>query len=409
MRSQATTRRWLLSLALLASLAGCERGGGQFVDADWHRKDLNAHLARWVTVAPTPSGLMLGQFDRNWQAQQGASGDLTLHSRIVYALIVGYEATGDKRYADAARRGADFMLEHFHDPQYGGFYQRVDADGKAVDSSKNTYGHAFALLALSHMARVTGDERYKQAALAAWHDIRTNLRDADGGFRANAGRDFAPSSGLRTQNPVMHMFESLLALIEATGDRQALEDARSVGDFVLYKLMVGLPSGGAYIPEWYDEHWKPLATRDLGAYVDVGHQFEWSHLLRTAERRGLPPIYSDVDDRLLKYAVASGYDEASGGIFNRIYPDGAVDRHKYWWQQAEAMRAFMAVGDRPEMARRYRQTLELVDEEVLDRDHGGWRFGVKQTCQDGLCGNMQPEPYHLVGLDVAALSIANSQ
>lgn len=409
MTSKATALRLLLSSALLMALAGCEREDGQFVNADWHRKDLNAHLARWVAVAPTPSGLMLGQFNRNWQPQKRASGDLTIHSRVVYAMIVGYEATGDQRYADAARRGADFMLQYFRDPQYGGFYQHVDAAGKVVDNSKNTYSHAFAVLALSHMARVTGDERYKQAALTAWRDIRSKLRDADGGFVANASREFAPASGLRTQNPVMHMFEALLALVEATGDPGALEDARSVGNFVLYKLMVGLPGGGAYIPEWYDAQWKPLATADQGAYIDIGHQFEWSHLLRTAERRGLPPMFADVGDRLLKYAIANGYDEASGGIFNRIFPDGSVDRHKYWWQQAEAMRAFMAVGQRPEMARRYQQTLELVDHEMLDRDHGGWRLGAKRTCDDGLCGDLQPEPYHLVGLDVTALSMASTQ
>jgi mannobiose 2-epimerase len=392
-------------LALLLLACSQKLDAGDYVDAAWHRKDLDRHLARWLAIAPTSSGLLVGQFDRDWKAPAQQVGDLTIHSRLLYAMIAGYEANGDQRYLDAARRGADFLLQHFHDPQYGGFYQRVDPNnGMVVADFKNTYGQAFALLALSHVARVTGDARYRQAALDAWRDIK-QLRDADGGFRQEAARDFSGNGGLRSQNPVMHLFEALLALLDASDDAAVREDARKLGNFVLYKLLVGQSSGGAYIPEWYDTHWQPLASKEDGAYIDFGHQFEWSHLLRSAERRGLPPLYGDVADRLLKYAVANGYDDSDGGIFNRAFPDGSVDRYKYWWQQAEGMRAFLAAGTRPDMARRYRQTLELVDQEVLDQANGGWQWGDKRTCAAGLCGTQQPEPYHLVGVDLAALAL----
>jgi mannose/cellobiose epimerase-like protein (N-acyl-D-glucosamine 2-epimerase family) len=198
------------------------------------------------------------------------------------------------------------------------------------------------------------------------------------------------------------MFEALLALIDATGDPQVLADARDMGDFVVNQLMVGLPDGGAYIPEWYDAQWKPLQNGD--GFTDLGHQFEWSHLLRSAEKRGLPAVYSGVADRLLKFAVANGYDEQEGGIFNRMSPRGDVDRNKFWWQQAEGMKAFLAAAERPEMARRYRDTLDLVDKEFLDRENGGWLFGSKDTCAHGNCSAQQPDPYHLVSLDWLVLS-----
>jgi mannose/cellobiose epimerase-like protein (N-acyl-D-glucosamine 2-epimerase family) len=398
---------WQLACVLVL-LLGCNQklDAGDYVDAAWHRKDLDSHLTRWLALAPTASGLLLGQFDRHWQAAAQPVGDLTIQSRLIYTLIAGYEANGEQRYLDAARRGADFLLQYFHDPQLGGFYQRVDpVSFKVMVDTKNTYGQAFALLALSHMARVTGEARYRQAALEAWRAIKL-LRDVDGGFRPEAARDFSSGAGLRTQNPVMHIFEALLALLDATNDSAVLADTESVGNFVLYKLLVGLPSGGAYIPEWYDQHWQPLASKEAGGYIDFGHQFEWSHLLRSAERRGLPPLYGEVADRLLKYAVANGYDDSEGGVFNRAFPDGSVDRYKYWWPQAEALRAFLAAGTRPDMARRYRQTLDLVEQELVDHTNGGWLFGDKQTCLAGLCGSQQPEPYHLVGMDLAALALS---
>jgi mannose/cellobiose epimerase-like protein (N-acyl-D-glucosamine 2-epimerase family) len=391
---------------LLAACDSDNGGRGAMADvanADWHRKDLNAHLSRWLAVAPTPSGLLQGQFDRNWQPPAKLNGDLTTHSRLVYTMLVGYEATADQRYLDAARRGTEFLLTSFHDPLHGGFFQVVDAAGKPVSMSKNSYGHAFALLALSHAARVTGEPKYKEAALAAWRDIRLNLREPGGGLRGVVPRDFrSTQESNHTQNPVMHMFEALLALIDASGDQQVVADARELGDFVLNRLMVGLPDGGAYIPEWYDAQWKPLANGD--GFTDLGHQFEWSHLLRSAEKRGLPPLYADVADRLLKFAVAKGYDEQDGGIFNRMSTSGEVDRNKFWWQQAEGMKAFLAVAQRPEMARRYHETLELVDKEIVDRDNGGWRFGAKETCARGGCAKQQPDPYHLVGLDWTVLA-----
>lgn len=403
--------RFAASLLLAASLLGCDGAAGrlQHVATQWHRQDLEAQLGRWLAVAPSPSGLLVGKFDRQWQPLPAKGGELTTHSRLVYTLAIGYETSGDRRYLDEARRGADFLLAHFRDPQYGGFFSSVDADGQLLNGNKNTYGHAFALLALAHVARVSGEERYRQAALAAWDDINRHLRDDAGGFRGNAPRDFAPSGGLRSQNPVMHMFEALLALIDATGDPRAVAGAQSVGHFVLYKLLAGQADGGAYIPEWYDAQWQPLPSRDKGGYIDVGHQFEWSHLLAGAERRGLSGLYGAAGERVLQWGLQAGYDEHEGGIFNRVYPDGTVDRSKYWWPQAEALRALLvaaAGSERRDLWRRYEQTLELVRAEFVDPVAGGWRTGDRRLCETGRCGDEQPDPYHMVGLHVTALQLA---
>lgn len=380
----------------------------RFIVAEWHKQDLAAHLTRWLTIAPTPSGLLLGKFDRQWQAVPAQGGDLTTHSRLIFTLVKGYETTGDKHYLDTAVRGTDFLLNRFHDPVHGGFFSSVAPDGTVINANKNTYGHAFALFALSHAARVTKDEKYRAAALNAWEEINLYLRDSDGGFRPEAPRDFAPSNSLRNQNPVMHMFEALLSLIDATGDSRAVAGAQSVGNFVVYKLLQGQVDGGACIPEWYDEHWKPLPTKDKGGYIDVGHQFEWSHLLATSERRGLPPLYAGVAERLLKYGLKVGYDDIEGGVLNRVYPDGSIDRDKYWWQQAEGLRALMVAAsnsNRRDLWRRYEQTQELVKSQFIDEVHGGWKFADKRTCEAGRCGSEQPEPYHMVGMHDTALSL----
>jgi uncharacterized protein YyaL (SSP411 family) len=240
-----------VGVALASMTPGCDKlrgsSSGARIDAAWHRHALlDGLLARWVAVAPSETGAMRSAVDRRWVAAAEQPGDLTEHARLVYAFAIGYELSQDKRYLDAADRGAEFLLAHFHDPLHGGFFTRVAADGRVIHPSKSAYGHAFALFALSHMARVTQQERYRSAALRTWQVIHTWLRNPSGGFFGDLPRDFAkpaqPQGG--SQNPVMHMFEALLALHDATQDPAALDGAKGVAEFVVYKLLVGLPDGG---------------------------------------------------------------------------------------------------------------------------------------------------------------------
>mgnify|MGYP002380517265 CR=1 FL=1 len=402
-----------VGVALASMTPGCDKlrgsSSGARIDAAWHRHALlDGLLARWVAVAPSETGAMRSAVDRRWVAAAEQPGDLTEHARLVYAFAIGYELSQDKRYLDAADRGAEFLLAHFHDPLHGGFFTRVAADGRVIHPSKSAYGHAFALFALSHMARVTQQERYRSAALRTWQVIHTWLRNPSGGFFGDLPRDFAkpaqPQGG--SQNPVMHMFEALLALHDATQDPAALDGAKGVAEFVVYKLLVGLPDGGAYIPEWFDPAWQPLPTRDAGGYTDIGHQFEWSHMLRAAEQRGLVGVYAQTAERLLQFATRVGYDEIDGGAFTAMYPDGTVNRDKHFWQQCEALRAFLAAaaaGGQPEMRRRYEQTLALVREQFIDQTHGGW---FAKACKRGDCAGAQPEPYHMTGMHAMALAMA---
>ena len=214
------------------------------------------------------------------------------------------------------------------------------------------------------------------------------------------------AADIKTQNPLMHLFEALLALHDATHDPVAMKGAKSLGEFVVYRLLQSQPDDGASIPEWYDNDWKPLTTKEKGAYTDLGHQFEWAHLLWEAEGRGLTGIYSLTAERLLNFAVKHGYDEINGGVYRVRYPDGTVEKDKFWWQQTEAMRAFMmsaTLNKKKDMWHRYEQTLKLVQEQFIDKTHGGWH---DRACARGDCNGAQVEPYHMTALHAFAIEWA---
>ncbi len=408
------TRRSLLLYGGALSLTACERttAPDRAIDAAWHRQALvDGVLAHWLKGSPRPSGLFNLHFAHDWtpKLETPARLDLTAQGRMIYSMIIGYELTKNRAYLDAATRGTRFLLERFHDPVHGAFFHVVGEDGTVIADRKRTYAEAFALLALSHMGRVTGEQAYKSAALTAWQEISQGLLDTQGGFIEVTTRDFKPESTARTQNPVMHMFEALMALVGATDDPRARAAARALGDFVINQLMQGLADGSACIPEWYDEHWKPLPTRDKGGYIELGHQFEWVHLLIRGSQLGLSPVYAAVAERLLQYALKVGYDEIDGGAFDRTYPDGGMDRGKGYWQQCECLHALIAaasVDERRELWRRYEQTLTLVQKQFIDARTGGW---YAKACRDGACMDQeQPEPYHMVSLHRAALQAAGA-
>ncbi|MDR7333478.1 AGE family epimerase/isomerase [Roseateles asaccharophilus] len=399
------------ALALLAGLSACGDPASRSpdrTDAAWHRADLDRLLSSWLAHAPRLDGGFQLRFNRAWQVMPEAELELTGQARLVFAFAAGHEITQDARYLAAARRGADFLLAHFVDPVHGGFFHTVTPEGRPRATFKIAYGHAFALLALAQLYRTGKDARHRDAALRAWSAIQTGFFDGQGGLFNECAADFKPTRGVRTQNPVMHMFEALLALHQATGDAGVQAGARRLGDFVVYKLLQGQPEsagGGACIPEWFDDAWRPLPTRAAGGYIDLGHQFEWSHLLNTGAV--ISPVYGQVAERVLAYALAAGYDDNDGGCGRRAFPDGGrVDMGKGWWQQAECLHALVVTAratGRNDLWRRYEQTLDLVRDQLVDAERGSWQAADALPCKRGGCKDEQPDPYHMVSLHRTAL------
>ncbi len=400
----------MVPLVPLLPLAGCDSRSKaeRQIDADWHRRAaLEGHLAHWLAHAPRPNGSFRINFGRDWRAKDDQRLELTLQGRMIYAMATGYELSRDQRYLQAALQGGEFLLRHFADPQDGGFFHLLSPEGQVLSDAKRCYGHAFALLALAHLFRITQDARWREAALKAWHDIEQGLADPAGGFRAQTSRGWVSGPrGTPSQNPLMHMFEAQLALLEATGDAGVRSSARRLGDFIVYRLMQGQADGTASIPEWYDAQWRPLATKQAGGYTDIGHQFEWSHLLLSAHGLGISPLHAAVSERLLDFALKQGYDEIDGGAINQVYPDAPPWKSKGWWQQAECLHALIQAASssgRNELWRRYEQTLQLVQAELIDPEQGGWRPGL---CRRGGCDDVQPDPYHMLSMHMAALRAA---
>ena len=173
--SPSPTRRALLRavlgglLTLLA--AGCDSKWEvrQRIDHDWYRQTLiDVHLSHWLRAAPSANGFFRTAVDRNWNPLERQPGDLVSHARMLYVLAAGFEVTGERTYLEQVRLGAEFMLAHFRDAQYGGWaggwVGAVAPDGPMVNGHKRLYTLHSGFLDLRPCARAA---RHPRSALRA--------------------------------------------------------------------------------------------------------------------------------------------------------------------------------------------------------------------------------------------------
>ncbi|WP_336348253.1 AGE family epimerase/isomerase, partial [Pseudomonas monsensis] len=123
-----------------------------------------------------------------------------------------------------ALKGLDYLLAKAKAPDgRPGFVYSLTPDGGVLDPLRDTYGHAFVLLALATVYGLDQDAQIRAEIDALLAFLDTELRSPHGGFHEGL-----PPSMPRRQNPQMHLFEAMIACFDATHD---LSFQNRAGDF----------------------------------------------------------------------------------------------------------------------------------------------------------------------------------
>lgn len=382
------------------------------VDLRWFRTHaLEEILPRWLHAAPHANGFLQPHLDRQWRRVSPTFATLVSQCRLIHNFAVGWELSGDVAYREVVERGTDFLVRSFRDERHGGWYWAVEPDGTPRERRKDTYGHAFTIFGLAHAYAALGDSALRELALETVAFLDERLRDAEGGYVQGASEDLREClpPDVRSQNPLMHLYEALLALERVGGGVTARAAAERLRGFVLGRLT---EADGA-LPELYDARWRPLA-REQGGWINVGHQFEWAFLLGEAERLGHGASLLAPARRLLEVGLALGFDPADGGVCTRAMPDRSVRpedaKHRGWWEQCEATRALLHFG----LGRGEERWLEPLEAnvaffraELLDPLYGGWYGEARPADQSK--GNEWKIDYHAVGMCREAIALDDAR
>jgi uncharacterized protein YyaL (SSP411 family) len=201
-------------------------------------------------------------------------GVLDDYAMLAHACVDAWEATGELRYYEAAMQLADAMVERFHDPEHGGFFD-TEKDGadkigalaarrKPMQDSPTPAGNPTAAAALLRLA-----------ALSGRNDIRAKAEDtlaAFSGVIEHYGL-YAGSYGLALERLLLPPIQvAIVGAGPSARQLAAIANARYAVNKAVISLTAAQVASGQLPPALRETlpHLPTLATADAVALVCRG-------------------------------------------------------------------------------------------------------------------------------------------
>ena len=288
---------------------------------------------------------------------------LRVQARQIYCFA---EAARLGWYPDGravALQGLDYMLAKAKSPDGRPGYATILApDGRMMSENRDTYDHAFVLLALATVYRLDRDTQVRAEIESVLTFLDRDLRSQHGGYLEGL-----PGLLPRRQNPHMHMFEAMIALFDATHEMVFQNRA---GEFFslllahLYDPQTGL------LGEYFEDDWSKI----MPVSVEPGHHAEWVWLLKGFERITGCPTSKHRSALLASALRYSG--EGTGCLVDQGNVEGRITKPSgRCWPQTEIAKAWMAQAEsgEPGADREARAALLRLERYYLCHPvRGGW-------------------------------------
>lgn len=129
-----------------------------------------------------------GRLLRTYGAQPGKSPEARLNAYLedyaflVHGLLCLHDATGDKKWLDVSKSLIDAMIQHFGDPDRGGFFFTSNDHEKLFARAKDQYdgaqpsGNSLAARNLVQLWKKTGEDRYRAQAEKSFKSFAGSLK-----------------------------------------------------------------------------------------------------------------------------------------------------------------------------------------------------------------------------------------
>lgn len=289
-------------------------------------------LPRFEDHGLDPAGGVFEALEVSGMPRRGEPKRLRVQARQAFAFAraerLGLVGDGQAASDHAWRYLVDRGFHTGTDAVPAGFIHVFAADGGIADARRDTYDHAFVLLAAAERFLCYKDPEALKVADRAWAFLGQVAHSA-GGYAEGA-----PSTRPRRQNPHMHLLEAALLWQEARADARAEGLAADI--LALFDRHFWDPRAGV-LREFFTEDWD--VDPDRGAIVEPGHMVEWLWLLAEA---------GNADDDLLHALMGStrrlGQRGEAGLIADTFdLATGTASASCRLWPQTEYVRACVAL------------------------------------------------------------------
>ena len=351
-------------VASIGSTAHTTGSGHQDIVGSLKSLMIDHSLPLWSGEGWDPAaGGFVERLDIEGRADRAEPRRVRVQARQIYSFAKAAQIGWYPEGREIAMRGLDYLLAKAKSPDgRPGFVHLLGPDGSTINAMRDTYDHAFVLLALSTVYQLSNDAQVQGEIESLLAFIDRDLRSPHGGFIEGI-----PATMPRRQNPQMHMLEALIATFDATRDSVFQNRA---GD--LYGLFVA----NLYDPqrqvlgEYFEQDWSRIEP----VSVEPGHQAEWVWLLRGFERiTGCPTARhrSQLLNSALRYR-----DDVTGCLFDEGDADGNIRKFtRRCWPQTEIAKAWIAQAEVEEQgaADEAREALARLHRHYLRHPVvGGW-------------------------------------
>jgi mannose-6-phosphate isomerase len=313
----------------------------------------------WDAVA----GGFVDRLDQDGCADRQASRRVFVQARQIYCFAKAAQMGWYPDGRAIALKGLEYILAKAKAPDgRPGYVHTLTPDGAVNDPRRDTYDHAFILLALATVYALDRDAQVRAEIDELLLFLDSGLRSPNGGYAEGL-----PPSLPRRQNPHMHLFEAMIATFDVTHD---LAFQQRAGDFFALFLANLYDKQTRVLGEYFEDDWSKIPP----VVVEPGHLAEWVWLLRGFERiTGCPT--GQRRGELLQSALLYR-DGATGCLVDAGDADGNIRRDtRRLWPQVELAKAFIAQAEAGERgaAEEARAALARLERHYLNHAvAGGW-------------------------------------
>ena len=339
--------------------------------------DLTANiLPFWVKHSPDPSGGFYGTLNFDGTPKANAMKGGILNARLIWTFSAAYRMMKDEQYLTLADRAQRYFLDRFIDPEHGGSYYTVTADGAPLDTQKNTYQNVFAVYGLSEHYRATGNRESLEAAIAIYRKLIEHAYDpVHGGFIESFDREWQmlEVKSPKTMNTNLHALEALTNLYRVWKDPGLKRHLAEEIDVMSHKVLNR--------ETWHERLYLTMDWQNQQDIDSYGHDIEFSWLLvEAAEVLGDEDILKDtkwVAVNLAAVQLEQGINENGAMIYEKS--GDHMNDNLSWWPQAETvvgcLNAWQISGERKFLDAAVR-TWEWIKTCMIDREYGEWYIGI---------------------------------
>jgi mannobiose 2-epimerase len=303
---------------------------------------LSSTLPFWIRYSQDPvHGGYYGLVHSNGTADPTEDKGLILNGRLLWGLSAACRVLRTPETRAMADRAQQYILAHFYDATYQGYYYTLDAKGRPVDDAKHGFGMAFVLYGLAEHHLATGNATSLQKAIELHRNFEDRLADHEfGGYLDAASRNWTlPAVPTKSTNIHLHILEAYVNLYRASPDAALLADIRRILELWTTKIY--------NTTTWHMKQEVALdwtATRNV---VRWGHDFEASWILYesalAADNATLGAQLRRWVPKIVDVQIAEGI-QADGSLPYERGPAGLAD-YRDWWPQIEALNGLFCAHD----------------------------------------------------------------